>query len=398
MSMRYIGGVISATRPTVSSSSASGIWSLETQAQAETVGKWPEPPGPTFKVYVWGFNYNGALGVGNTTNYSSPVQLGALTTWSQVATGGNSYSTLGIISGALYAWGYNLKGQLGVGNTTSYSSPVQVGALTTWKHIANNQGMSAAIKKDGTLWTWGDNSAGQLGVGDTTNRSSPVQVGALTDWASVAVGGGKSCVAIKFDGSLYAWGQNSSGELGVGNTTNYSSPVQVGALTNWLSVACTYYSVLAKKTDGTLWAWGGNSLGQVGDSTNTNRSSPVQIGSDTDWAQISGGDNFHAAIKTNGTSWAWGQNSNGKLGDGSTTNRNSPVQIGALTNWSISAAAGGATYWVKTDGTLWSVGRGAFGTLGVGNTTDYSSPVQVGALTTWADVKGGGNSARAFTP
>jgi alpha-tubulin suppressor-like RCC1 family protein len=88
----------------------------------------------------------------------------------------------------LWTWGRNSSGELGIGNTTSRSSPVQVGALTNWKLVDASQGFCFAIKTDGTLWTWGGNSSGQLGLGNTTNRSSPVQVGALTTWLSISAG------------------------------------------------------------------------------------------------------------------------------------------------------------------------------------------------------------------
>ena len=91
-----------------------------------------------------------------------------------------------------------------------------------------------AIKTDGTLWVWGNNVSGRLGLGDITNRSSPVQVGTLTNWSSVSAG--SHTMAIKTDGTLWAWGSNGSGRLGLGDITDRSSPVQVGALTNWYSV------------------------------------------------------------------------------------------------------------------------------------------------------------------
>jgi alpha-tubulin suppressor-like RCC1 family protein len=115
-----------------------------------------------------------------------------------------------------------------------YSSPVQVGALTTWSKVAAGNFHSLAIKTDGTLWSWGRNSEAQLGLGDTSARSSPVQVGALATWAMVS-GGGSFSLAVKTDGTLWAWGENSYGQLGLGNQSQISSPVQVGTKTNWLS-------------------------------------------------------------------------------------------------------------------------------------------------------------------
>jgi len=139
--------------------------------------------------------------------------------------------------GTIWCWGEGGSGALGQGNTTDYSSPVQVGALTTWATIGPgsetdqaNSEWSMAVKTDGTLWTWGENTKGQLGDGSTTDRSSPVQIGALTTWSSVS-GGRKTSYAIKTDGTLWAWGNGEA--LGNGTTTQISSPVQIGALTTW---------------------------------------------------------------------------------------------------------------------------------------------------------------------
>jgi alpha-tubulin suppressor-like RCC1 family protein len=185
----------------------------------------------------------------------------------------------------LYAWGQGNSGQLGQGSLLGYSSPVQVGTLTTWSKASAGQNFAATVKTDGTLYMWGENASGQLGLGDTTQRSNPVQVGALTTW-SVAYPRANATHASKTDGTLWAWGAGAYGALGVGNTTNYSSPVQVGALTTWASAtkgAYSAYKTVAIKTNGTLWAWGDNSAGQLGQGNTTVRSSPVQVGTATNW-------------------------------------------------------------------------------------------------------------------
>ena len=162
------------------------------------------------------------------------------TTW----LGSTQVSNARSLQKTLWAWGYNNYGQLGLGDVTNRSSPVQVGALTTWSSVAGGQLHTTALKTDGTLWTWGYNPYGQLGLGDTVNRSSPVQVGALTTWSSVAAGL-LHTTALKTDGTLWAWGYNHYGQLGLGDTTDRSSPVQVGALTTWSSVADGEYHTTA---------------------------------------------------------------------------------------------------------------------------------------------------------
>jgi len=347
----------------------------------------PPPPSTTYYLYSWGDGGQGASGLGNTTNYSSPKQVGSSTNWSTVSAGwyrGFSIKT----DGTLWGWGENATGALGLGNTTAYSSPKQVGALTNWLIVSSGYFHTVAIKTDGTMWSWGSNvTFGGLGLGNTTSYSSPKQIGALTTWATVS-SGYQFSLAIKTDGTIWSWGYNANGGLGLGNTTSYSSPKQIGALTNWLKVNCLAAATIAIKTDGTIWSWGQNNNGQSGLGNSTVYSSPKQIGALTNWLKLSSGGYYQcAAIKTDGTLWSWGQNSFGQLGLGDTTNRSSPVQVGALTNWdSVTSGSANFTAAIKTDGTLWTWGRGLNGYLGLGNTTDYSSPKQVGSLTTWDQV------------
>ncbi len=348
-------------------------------------------------LYAWGFNSSGQLGLGNTTGTSSPVQVGALTTWANVSgsMGSTARATLATKSdGTIWAWGSGDNGRLGLGDTTNYSSPVQIGALTNWSQPKACNSFAIALKTDGTLWAWGVNSSGQLGVGNTTNYSSPVQIGSLTTWKFVDFG-----CAIKTDNTLWMWGVNSSGQLGQSNTTGTSSPVQVGTLT-WSTVSVNNGSTIAIKSDGTLWGWGFNGSGTLGVGDTTNYSSPVQVGALTNWSKVaiassSSGGGHALAIKTDGTLWAWGVNGSGQIGDSTTTSYSSPVQIGTLTTWAGISAGASFSLAVKTDGTLWAWGSNAQGQLGLSDTTNYSSPVQVGSSTNWlsAGISGGGFSS-----
>jgi hypothetical protein len=336
-----------------------------------------------YELYSWGLNGDGQLGLGNITNYSSPKQIGSFY-WTNIS-GGTNNSFAVKSDGTLWSWGANPQGQLGLGNITSYSSPKQVGSLTNWSYITGGHGQACfGIKTDGTLWSWGQNSQGQLGLGNTTYFSSPKQVGSLTTWVTIAFGQ-SHCIAVNTSGQLFSWGQGSNGRLGLGNTTYYSSPKQVGSLTNWQTVACGFISSFAVKTNGTIWSWGNNAVGQLGLGNTTSYSSPKQIGALTNWLKVAGGPYYSIAVKTDGTLWAiGGNNAAGQLGLNNTTEYSSPKQIGALTTW-LNIACGGQefTFASKTDGTLWSWGRGTEGQLGLGNTTSYSSPKQVGSLTTW---------------
>ena len=152
-------------------------------------------------------------------------------------------------------------------------TPVKIGSDTDWTAIAAGSGHSLALKSDGTLWAWGDNSYGQLGDGTTDNKIIPTKVGSNTDWTAIAAGSGHS-LALKSDG-IWSWGDNSYGQLGDGTTDNKIIPTKVGLDTSWKAIASGSYHSLALKT-GTLWAWGDNTYGQIANGTMADQTTPLQ--------------------------------------------------------------------------------------------------------------------------
>ncbi len=289
----------------------------------------------------------------------------------------------------LWAWGTNDYGHLGLNNTTSYSSPKQVGGdnwSTTFRNYTISSSGTFHIKTDGTLWVWGrNNTYGQLGLNSrTTNYSSPVQLPGTT-WSSVS-GGNEWVAATKTDGTLWTWGRMYNGCLGHNDQTNRSSPVQVGSDTTWTeNISTGSYNVFAIKTDGTLWSWGFHSYGGLGQNQGTvSISSPVQIhGGGSDWSMCSGGNNRAGGVKTDGTLWVWGYNAGGSLGQnqtGAASSRSSPVQIPG-TNWGLLSVGSETMMATKTDGTLWTWGSNNNGSLGLNQAPDsperLSSPTQI---------------------
>jgi len=313
-------------------------------------------PSAPIQLWSWGQNTNGQLGKDDTISRSSPAQVGALATWSQIA-GGEAHSLARKTDGTLWSWGNNYNpGQLGLGDTIRRSSPVQVGTLATWTSVACGNTHTLAIKTDGTLWAWGENGNYQLGLGSYADKSSPVQVGTLVTWSQVAGGNGHS-LAVKTDSTLWSWGKNTTGQLGQANIAYRSVPTQVGTLATWASVAGGAAHTLALKTDGTLWSWGNNyNPGQLGLGDTIRRSSPVQVGTLATWSSVAGGGLHSLARKTDGTLWAWGSGNNGKLGlsDSGNEPRSSPVQVGTLTTWSTVSAGQEGSYAIQTNGTLWA--------------------------------------------
>jgi len=349
------------------------------------------------RLWMWGTGTNGAIGNAGVASYSSPVVIGTFNSWKSVYVGGNHCHAIRT-DGTLWSWGLNSSGQSGRGvvTTVDYSSPVQVGALTNWKKISAGLNHSIGITEGGALYSWGLNTLGYLGNGGVATSSTATQVGTLTTWSDIATGGETGLttghvLATKFDGTLWSWGAGTLGALGTAAAggIHYSSPVQVGALTNWKNVSAGSQVSGCIKTDGTLWTWGSNIYGQLGVGNVQYYSSPVQVGALTNWKYIDYGTDHCLAILDDGTMWTWGRNDVGQLGNAGIVNYSSPIQVGALNLWKYVSAGDGVSSAIRTDGTMWMWGAGAGGATAQGNIISYSSPVQVGTLTNWKMINAG---------
>ena len=341
-------------------------------------------------LWTWGQNRNFSLGnITSSFNVSFPTQVDTgYLKWRQVSAG---YYQVGLITGnfdptptptitgsplptpsvtpsptpaplptrtpqfgQLWLWGDNQYGQIGDETTTYRSSIVQTICVgQDWNNFSIKYTHTAAIKDDGSLWTWGDNALGSLGDNTNTNRSSPVQTVCQTyDWHSVSAGY-RFTVALKQDSSIWSWGSNNLGQLGLNSVINRSSPVQIlsGSIYGWQKVSAGYIHAAAIGRDGTLWCWGNNSYGQVGVVNPSNISNPIQtaIGG-SDWQDVSCGRNFTLGLKKDGSVWAWGVNAYGQYGNNTVVLKRTPinvingtslwVQISAGNNFSAGLASG----------------------------------------------------------
>ena len=272
------------------------------------------------QLYVWGDNTEGQLGNGSTDHIGRPTLLPSTKIWTKALTG-YAHSLAIAADGTLWAWGKNDKGQLGLGNEgTTVNRPIQVGSDTDWATIAVGGDYSLAIKKDGTLWAWGSQQNGRLGDGQTSGQiNTPTQVGNDNSWANLfACNNWGSSFGIKTDGSLWAWGTGQNYMLGTGSTAAQPTPIEVGKGRKWKKVSyARSRNTFALADDGTLWAVGRNnkSLLQVNEST-TAQQEWAQVGSDNDWEDIAIFNLTAMAVKKNGDLYGWGANVYGELGNG----------------------------------------------------------------------------------
>lgn len=397
------------------------------------------------KIYACGDNRYGQLGTGDNLDKTRLTPI--LTTGSFTAVAAGKYHSLAISpDGSVWSWGSNIDGQLGDGSYTNKNTPMKVPGLTGVIAIAAGEAHSLALKSDGTVWAWGKNTYGQLGNGANNASSNiPVQVRNVSQIKAIAAGYSHS-MALSTTGVLWTWGSNEFGQLGDGTTVaNRNTPIRVFTLTSVVNIGAGANHSLATQMIGNVWAWGLNSSGQLGDGTKINRNRPVQtIGSSetgglNNIKSVSGGMSYSVALDSYGHIYNWGSNSYGALGSGTAVagrvapeffrtiagitysacgafhtlalvdnkflytwgnNRSGQCGIGSKRPWApptlvfssvesiaitpLSADAMHSLYVNIQDGSVWAFGSNTYGQLGDGTQTDRLTPVRVQGLT---DVK-----------
>jgi alpha-tubulin suppressor-like RCC1 family protein len=216
----------------------------------------------------------------------------------------------------IVAWGDNRSGQLGDGSVIAKRAFIgAVNLDAAWNAIAAGDGHALALGTDGTVWAWGENGRGQLGIGTTNDAHTPFTT--QIDNVTVIAAGGSHSLALKRDGTVWAWGQNDQGQLGDGTNADNASPVQAKAffLVRAVGIAAGASHSLAVDGNGEVWAWGKNDFGQLGDSTIMGRSTPVKVKQLNNVIQVAAGVNHSLALKNDGSVWSWGDRWHLQLGD-----------------------------------------------------------------------------------
>lgn len=343
----------------------------------------------------WGYNNYGELGDDTEKKRLTPVEVkgpgGKGNLEGIIAISAGKAHTVALRKdGTVWAWGRNNKGQLGDGTDDDRKTPVQVkgpggkGNLGGIVSIAAGALHTVAVKDDGTVWAWGYNDDYQLGDGTDRKRLTPVQVkgpggqGFFEGVVTVAAGNAHT-LALKKDGTVWAWGINDKGQLGDDTGDKSKTPVLAKGLKGVIAIAAGTAHSIALKGDGSLWAWGGNTAGQLGDKSINNRLAPVWVKAIANVAAIAAGESHSVALKADGTVWIWGSNNAGQLGinEGASTMRLTPVFVDAVTGVAAIGAGNNHTLAQKSDGTIWVWGGNNKGQLGDNSTDNRLTPVQL---------------------
>jgi alpha-tubulin suppressor-like RCC1 family protein len=298
--------------------------------------------------------------------------------------------------GSLWLWGGNHHQQapccLGISQVSEV--PERFGSENDWRSIAASFIFALAVKADGSLWGWGWNYSGQLGRPKSKNLvPKPIRIGLENDWAQISVGAGH-CLALKTDGSLWAWGQNEDGQVGDGTTKDAISPIRIGSAKDWKAIAASGFGSYALKRDHSLWAWGDFDSGHQEFARTLKGSPPSKIGAGTNWTSISAGDFFVLALKADGTLWIGGPNAHSVVRQGSIPQSGEPLtQVGERSNWAEVFAGAGSFFARKSDGRFFACGQNACRQLGLDTDRLASTPERVFLdLDPWAFAAGWGNT------
>jgi len=357
------------------------------------------------KVWTWGHNNFGQLGDGTATDRLAPAMVTGLTVGKITAiAAGEAHSMAVESNGYVWSWGDNVSGQLGSGDYLDGLSPARTAAGVGIANVispAAGRISSLALSSKGTVYSWGDNSQGQLGIGSTTDSNTPgyVWLGLLPFFGVKSVAAsGDFALALKADGTVWAWGDKTFDQLGRGDgsTTDILSPVQSwsGQLDGVTAIAAGRYHALAQISNGTIRSWGYNALGQLGDGTTSNSTTaPKVVKEGTDIisgtlgnvAAVAAGNNHSLALLSSGVVMSWGYNGYGQLGNNDASHQSQKRAALVVSNTGtgflgrVRAIAAGANHSLALldDSTVWAWGNNTYGQLGNGTTTNSDVPVQV---------------------
>jgi alpha-tubulin suppressor-like RCC1 family protein len=338
----------------------------------------------TGAVKCWGSNSNGQLGDGTTTDRKTPTDVSGLSSGVTAITTGRNHTCALRATGAVECWGYNFEGRLGDGTTTDRKTPTDVSGLSSGvTAITAGTRHTCALLGTGAVTCWGDNSVGQLGNGTTTDQLTPTAVTGLSSDVTAITAGTEHTCALLATGAVHCWGNNASGQLGNGNTTDQLTPTPVtGLSSDGTAISAGHHHTCALLATGAAHCWGYNAYGQLGNNSTANRLTPTAV------TGLSGGvtaitaETFHTcALLATGAVECWGYNGYGQLGDNTTSNRLTPTAVTGLSSGVTAITAGRwHTCALLATGALKCWGDNTYGHLGDNTTTHRKTPTAVSGL------------------
>jgi len=358
-------------------------------------------------VFVWGYNHSAELGLGHKEEISSATMLTISgetdQSWKEMKF--DKQYQCGIRSDdSLWCWGNNPEGQLGTGDRDERTIPTKVvtgEGDETWNKIILKEDYLCGIKMDGSLWCWGENNNGCLGSGDTSDKLSPNKIvtGDMDEnWKDLFLDDRFGC-GLKEDDTLWCWGYNYQGQLGAGDRKQKNSPEQVLSeeeSETWTEIFLNGSGTCGLKKDKTLWCWGYNYYGQLGLGDNeTRKLKPVKVISgegDETWKKVFREEYYNCGIKSDDSLWCWGKNYYGELGLGSMDDSNVPNKIITGEGDETWKTIHNHNYRIcghKLDNTLWCWGRNDSGNLGFTDRENKISPEKLvtgKGVETWKDI------------
>jgi alpha-tubulin suppressor-like RCC1 family protein len=258
-----------------------------------------------------------------------------------------------------------------------------------WTNVWPGSNFCLAQKPDGSIWAWGKNTSGQYGNGTTSIKRSPIKVDSSNQWKRISTSYGH-VLAIKQDGSLWGWGENGSGELGLGDFTDRLKAVRIGTRNDWVKVFAGFEKSFALTSDSILWCWGNNAWGALGDGSVVNRNIPAKLDSTLLFDTVAAGSFHTMALTRSHKMYVWGRNDYSQNGDPSLVNQftvNRPRKIGTDSTWAMVATGGKHSVALKSDGTIWTWGKNEEGELGDSSlVVKRESPGRLGALNSWKSI------------
>ncbi|MBS4032110.1 MAG: hypothetical protein KGZ63_11930 [Clostridiales bacterium] len=329
-------------------------------------------------IMAWGNNSYGQLGLGNTTNQTLPVNVEGVSDVKQVAAS-NNHTLILLNDGTVLAAGRNDFGQLGMGDFSDRNTFTQIPNLSNIKQVSVGAFHSLVLTEDGFVYVWGYNGYGALGLGDKTNRNTPTLNFDLADIAQI-VAGQQHSLALTNSGTVYSWGSNFHGQLGTGNTKDKLTPTLISNFNNVRKLTAGGYHSLALMNNGTVMSWGRNTNGQLGLGNTTRRTSPTAIPNLAGVVQLEAGVTHSMALFDDGSIMTWGGNDDGQLGMGDTVQRNAPALLQSLSNVKQISSGDWHVFALTQENISFSWGFNGQGRLGLGDIDTRLSPVQITTL------------------